>query len=240
MIQEKSRGNIFYIREILDTCYRKRCVFYCWREGAWRFDLDKVFEVFESSEYGSSVDHDFLAKRLRELPENARKFIAWASLITGSFTFEIIKGLMDPENAPSNVDVTRIPLLQKNDSAIAALNAAVNSFVLMPANDEDKFRFSHDRYLTAAINSLDAEWDTTMMHYMIALLTTNGLYDDDSITGSKTLYMRSRHICLATDLLKTRESVRAPYRDILYQAAETACESGKWSPILHPSQGVRL
>lgn len=31
VIQEKSRGNIFYIREILETCYRKHCVFYCWR-----------------------------------------------------------------------------------------------------------------------------------------------------------------------------------------------------------------
>ena len=26
VIQEKSRGNLFYIREILDTCYRKQCV----------------------------------------------------------------------------------------------------------------------------------------------------------------------------------------------------------------------
>lgn len=33
VIQEKSRGNLFYIREILDTCYRKHCVYYCWREG---------------------------------------------------------------------------------------------------------------------------------------------------------------------------------------------------------------
>jgi predicted ATPase len=31
VIQEKSNGNIFYIREILDRCYRKRCIFYSWR-----------------------------------------------------------------------------------------------------------------------------------------------------------------------------------------------------------------
>jgi len=37
VIQEKSRGNPFYIREILDTCYRKQCVYYCWREGQVRF-----------------------------------------------------------------------------------------------------------------------------------------------------------------------------------------------------------
>jgi predicted ATPase len=36
VIQEKSRGNVFFIREILDTCYRKHCVYYCWREGQSR------------------------------------------------------------------------------------------------------------------------------------------------------------------------------------------------------------
>lgn len=35
VIQEKSGGNVFYIREILDTCYRKNCVYYCWKEGNW-------------------------------------------------------------------------------------------------------------------------------------------------------------------------------------------------------------
>ncbi|KAJ4346543.1 Chk1 protein kinase [Didymosphaeria variabile] len=203
VIQEKSRGNIFYIREILDTCYRKQCVFYCWKEGAWCFDLDKVFDAFESNEYGSSVNSDFIEKRLRDLPANSRKLVAWASILTGSFTFDLIRNLMDPLNAPPDADTTRIPLLRTKDCAITALNGAVSAFVLMPADDEDRFRFSHDRYLTAATNSLDQEWDITMMHYMIA-----------------------KHICLASSLVKTRESTRAPYRDVLYQAAEKAVESG--------------
>lgn len=226
VIQEKSRGNIFYIREILDTCYRKQCVFYCWREGNWCFDLDKVFDAFESPEYGSAVNNDFIAKRLRDLPPNSRKLVAWASLLTGSFTFELIRSLMDPLNAPPGADTTRIPLLRAKDCAITALNGAVSAFVLMPADDEERFRFSHDRYLMAATSMLDADWDTTMMHYMIARFMTSAEYHNPSMTGSKGLYIRSRHICLASSLIKARESVRAPYRDILYQAAETAVESG--------------
>ncbi|OAG03584.1 putative histidine kinase HHK1p [Paraphaeosphaeria sporulosa] len=227
VIQEKSRGNIFYIREILDTCYRKQCVFYCWREGAWRFDLDKVFDALESPEYGSSINNDFIAKRLRDLPGNSRKLVAWASLLSGSFTFDLIRNLLDPLNAPPDADTTRIPLLRAKDCAITALNGAVNAFVLMPADDEDRFRFSHDRYLTAATQSLDQEWDIMMMHYMIAkYITTSGAYHNDSMSGSKGLYIRSRHICLASNLIKARESIRAPYRDVLYQAAETAVDSG--------------
>ncbi|KAL1597206.1 Chk1 protein kinase [Paraconiothyrium brasiliense] len=227
VIQEKSRGNIFYIREILDTCYRKQCVFYCWKEGAWCFDLDKVFDAFESPEYGSSINSDFIEKRLRDLPAHSRKLVAWASLLTGSFTFDLIRSLMDPLNAPPDADTTRIPLLRAKDCAISALNGATNAFVLMPADDEERFRFSHDRYLTAATNSLDQDWDTTMMHYMIArIMTTSGEYYNDTMPGPKVLYIRSRHICLASSLIKTRESIRAPYRDVLYQAAEKAVESG--------------
>jgi predicted ATPase len=35
VVQEKSNGNLFYIREILDSCYRKKCVFYSWKQGCW-------------------------------------------------------------------------------------------------------------------------------------------------------------------------------------------------------------
>tara|TARA_R110002003_G_scaffold104_57_gene8709 strand:- start:2309 stop:3994 length:1686 start_codon:yes stop_codon:yes gene_type:complete len=225
VVQEKSRGNLFYIREILDTCYRKKCVYYSWRDNNWLFDLDKVFEVFESPEYGSSVTNDFIAKRLLELPATTRKLIAWASLLGGSFSFDLVKKLMDPKCAPADAD--RIPLLAEKESAIFALDGALNAYVLMPAEQDARFRFSHDRYLTAAANSLDQNWNTQMMHYLIAkIVTTGNEYHDDLTVGSKALYMRARHICLAAELLKSRESSRATFRDVLYQAGETACESG--------------
>lgn len=66
-----------------------------------------------------------------------------------------------------------------------------------------------------------------MMHFVVAKTVTSGVeYHDDSLLGSKALYMRSRHICLAAELIKKREEKRASYRDVLYQAGETACESG--------------
>jgi signal transduction histidine kinase/predicted ATPase len=226
VIQEKSRGNPFYIREILDTCYRKHCVYYSWREGEWLFSLDKIFEEFASAEYGSSINSDFIAKRLQELPLNARKLVAWASLFGGAFSFSLVKTLMDPRMAPSDA-TSRIPLLIETDCAITALNETIAAYVIMAADNEDWFRFSHDRYLAAAVNSLDTAWDTPMMHYMIAkVMISDGKYENDASIGSKALYMRSRHICYACELIKRREPNRAPFRDILYQAAETACESG--------------
>jgi signal transduction histidine kinase len=227
VVQEKSHGSIFYIREILETCYRKKCVYYSWRENNWLFDLDSVFKVFESPEYGSSVTNDFIAKRMFELPLATRKLTAWASLLGGSFSFELVKQLMDPKYAPA--DAQRIPLLVESECAVTALNGALNAYVLMPAEDDSRFRFSHDRYLTAAVSNLDQEWDTHMMHFLIAKTMTlqpGSDYHGKSAMSSKSLYMRSRHICLAAELIKTREAVRAPFRDLLYQAGEAACESG--------------
>jgi signal transduction histidine kinase len=225
IVQELSRGNVFFIREILDTCYRKHCVYYCWRANAWLFDIDKVFDTFKSSDYGSSVDNDFISKRLQELPSSSRRLITWASLIGSTVSFALIKKLLTPDEVPADDD--GLPLLRGSDEAVIALNGAVGAYILMPTDDEDKFRFSHDRYLAAASSLAESEWDTKLMHYYIAkILVASDNFHDDSAAGSKGLYTRSRHICLAVDLIKSKESRRATFRDVLYQAAETACESG--------------
>ena len=118
-------------------------------------------------------------------------------------------------------------IFEKDECAVTALNEALKAYVLMPAEHDARFRFSHDRYLTAAASSLDKEWDTQLMHFNIAKMITSGKeYLDDPELSSKALYMQSRHICLAAELIKSNVLVRAPYRDMLYQAGETACESG--------------
>ncbi|KAF2711786.1 hypothetical protein K504DRAFT_465522 [Pleomassaria siparia CBS 279.74] len=225
VIQEKSRGNIFYIREILDTCYRKHCVYYCWREGCWVFDLDVVFATFENPKYGALVNNDFVTKRFQELPSGTRKLLAWASLLSGTISFTLVKKLLSGQ--PAQPDSERLPILRDTQDAVVALNAALGAYILQPADDEDKFRFSHDRYLAAAVDLIETQWDTKLMHYVIAkAIVVDENISDDTAIGSNALYMRSRHICLAVDLIKDREAKRSLFRDVLYQAAETACESG--------------
>ena len=60
---------------------------------------------------------------------------------------------MNAKTAPS--DDPHIPLLHGTDDGVRALNAALNAFIIMPANEEDWFRFSHDRYLTYTIANSD-------------------------------------------------------------------------------------
>lgn len=189
------------------------------------FDIDKVFDAFSSSEYGSAVNGDLISRRIQDLPLSTQKLLAWASLSSGTISFNIIRKLLDPKENPD--DSSELPLLRKADEALPALNGALGAYILMPAEDEDKFRFSHDRYLAAVYEMTDKQWNTKRMHYIIAkMLASGAIFHDDTTAGTKGLYTRARHICLAVDLIKLKETERYVFRETLYQAAETACESG--------------
>ena len=49
---EKTNGNPFYLRQMLDLCYRKNCLWFDFQTSAWEFNLDRVFTEFETENYG--------------------------------------------------------------------------------------------------------------------------------------------------------------------------------------------
>jgi predicted ATPase len=142
VIQQRTAGNPFFIREMLDTCYRKFCVFYDWRSSLWRFDLDRIFAEFESQSYGSQITDDFVAKRLHELSPASRALLAWAALLGTSFSFSLVKRLLQGENVWPKAQ--GLPEIGPHDP-VAGLQGALGAYLIMPCDNEDRFRFSHDR-----------------------------------------------------------------------------------------------
>jgi len=229
VVQEKTAGNPFLIREMLDTCYRKQCIYYCWRRSHWEFDLNKIFAEFESESYGSQISNSFVEKRLQELHPVARALLAWASLIGSSFSFSFVKRLMLGENAwPA---ATSLPLIGSEDPVVG-LQAALSGFILTAEEDEDRFHFSHDRYMTAA-SSLAECYDKKECHFVIGKTMVQHDFRDNTTTSSKSLYIKCQHICAALDLLKERELHRSVYRDVLFRAAEVSEESGVRASALY-------
>jgi predicted ATPase/serine/threonine protein kinase len=220
VIQEKSAGNPFFIKEILETCYRKNCLYYDWAKSAWVYDLDGVFAEFISQDYGSQVNNEFVMRRLQELPPSARLLLAWASMIGGTFSFSHVKLLMSALVRPQD---PTLPPSTGSEDAVTALQSALSVYVLVPGDNEDRFRFSHDRYLAAA-GCLQECFDKPEMHYTIAKSLIKNPHAP--WLTSRSVHSKSRHIALALDLLKEREMERAPYRQVLYDAAENSLESG--------------
>lgn len=230
---ERTNGNPFFLRQMLEVCHQKGCVWYTWKESAWQFDLDRIFREFEAETYGQSLDHGFLTKRLQNLPQAAQAILAWASLLGSTFHFDFLQRLLTGECGEliKTIDEScrsEAQVLNKDpvENLVEGLNACLQALVLVPGSDEDHFSFSHDRYMQAA-GSLRQCRNVEMMHFVIARTMMKSFDSDDS-----SFYARARHIREASRVIKQLVRRRHEYRQVLLQAARRAIESGSRSTAL--------
>ncbi|KAK4556157.1 Chk1 protein kinase [Recurvomyces mirabilis] len=222
VMQEKTGGNPFFLRELLDSGYRKGCIYFCWKCSQWEYGVDKLFEEFSNPDSGRFSSNDFISRRLKELSVDAQTLVCWASIIGNSFTFTMMKYVMACECSRAS-PAELLPPAAKD--AVGGLQACINSFIIMGTDEEDRFKFSHDRYLAAA-STLCEPYQRSEMHYVIACAMMKHTAFDPVTMPNKALFQQARHICEGFDAVKLRAKHNTPFRDLLYQAAETARESG--------------
>jgi signal transduction histidine kinase/predicted ATPase/CheY-like chemotaxis protein len=222
VIQEKTNGSPFFVKEMLDSCYRKKCVYYCWRCSQWEFDLNKVFDEFSSPDEAKFSSNDFIARRLQELPAEARSFLAWGATIGHHFRFSLLKYVMSCECSRASPAELLPP---KAQDPVQGLQVALKSFLIMATEDDDTFKFAHDRYLSAAL-SLTDDYDRDEMHYVLACAQLKHEPYDFNAQPNVVLYDQARHVMLSIEVIKRRQKIRFAFRDLLYQAAEAAREAG--------------
>ena len=227
---EKSSGNPFYLRQMLETCFRKGCIWYSWKESMWEYDLDRVFAEFESDSYGDQLNTDFITKRLQDLPQAARSILAWASLLGTTFSFKLIQRLLsgefdylDDELVDGKADCSSTAELyapKPTQNVVEGLQATLQAYILTPGSSEDEFSFSHDRYVRASASLRECH-NVKKMHFIIAQTMMKYL---DLNSGS--LYDRARHVCQSASVIRGRVAYRHRFRALLAEAAEKAIMSG--------------
>ena len=148
---EKSDGNPFFVKHMLETAYRKGCIWFTWKDSLWEYDLDKIFAEFKSESYGERFSIDCITKRLLELPPVARSILAWASLLGKTFSFSMVQRLLSGEfdyydtsssqnsSGPQAKVVMRSP--ESTANFVEGLQIALDAFILVPCDDEDHFRY---------------------------------------------------------------------------------------------------
>ncbi|OKL60429.1 hypothetical protein UA08_03993 [Talaromyces atroroseus] len=237
-VVEKSQGNPFFIRMMLETCYNKNCIWYSWRHSKWEFDIDRIFTEFVSPEYGDSLGTDFLTKRFREYPPAILAILIWASFLGSPFSFSLIQKLIEGEfwyvgdGAEAGDNATQCPrfLLPHSEAEIVSgLQWLVQSYILLPGETDDEFRFAHERF-SQAVSTLSECHDVEKMHFVIA--KTMMKY----CTGDCDMYSKSLHICRSVDLIRKRVKQRSRYRKALRNAARTALTSGARPTALYYSR----
>ena len=223
---EKTNGNPFYVRQMLEECYRKNCLYYSWKESKWEYDIDRVFSAFETEQYGEQLNSQFVTRRLQqELPPTARGILAWASLLGSTFSFSCVQRLMSGEfdyDEEESACPKTAALFAQNTSTdtVDGLQACVQAFILVTGEDDDHFRFSHDRYMQAS-TALRECHNLAKMHFIICQTLMKYFSLDE-----RTLYNRAQHICQAAQVIRERVLHRSRFRELLYTAGKKAADSG--------------
>ena len=217
-VKSKTAGNPFYMREMLNTCHRKQCIYYDYRETRWRYDLDRIFEIFETKSYHDTLNSEFVSNRLGELPPASRAILIWASLIGTSFSFEVIQRLLSGEFDYESSATLSVSLSHSQQDTVEGLQAAIQAYIIVATQEDDRFRFAHDRYMQVA--AAMREGNEPKMHFIIAQTLIKYSPEErhqDTIAS---------HICESISVIKQRVAHRQSFRKILFDCAQSAAENG--------------
>ncbi|EAQ86661.1 hypothetical protein CHGG_07914 [Chaetomium globosum CBS 148.51] len=222
VIQSKTAGNPFYMREMLSAGYRKKCIWYDYIAGHWKYDLDKLFDQFQGEQDYDVLDTAFITRRLSELPAASRTILAWAALLGQTFSFDLICKLMSGQRyVDDHAEDVGEPLVAASCEVdvVAGLEAAIQAFIIIPCDRDDHFRFAHDRYIqaAAALKECNARW----MHFAIARVLLKHYSINASLKDNA-----ASHICESVDMIKKRIPHRRAFRNLLFERAHEATESG--------------
>ncbi|EAA26684.2 hypothetical protein GE21DRAFT_3187 [Neurospora crassa] len=224
VIQSKTAGNPFYMREMLNAGYRKKCIWYDYMAGEWKYDLDKLFDQFQGEQNYDVLDTAFITRRLSELPPASRSILAWAALLGQTFSFDLICRLMtgefhfeeDKDKRQQEEDCSYII---PADESVAGLEAAIQACIIVPSDRDDHFRFVHDRYIQAA--AALQECNARKMHFAIAQTLLKYHANDRTYRDNA-----ASHICECVDIICQQVSRRRSYRALLSRCAQEASVSG--------------
>ncbi|KAJ5760997.1 hypothetical protein N7520_008153 [Penicillium odoratum] len=230
VVQEKSQGNPFYVRLMLETCYRKNCIWYSWKDSKWLFDLDRIFNEFVAPVYGEGLGLGFLTKRLQEIPAAARSILIWGALLGSPFSFSLVQRILTSEfvtsddgddeeghalSLPGNVTLVR----QSESDIVIGLQYLVQANLLNTGKTDDEFKFGNDRLAQAAL-SLNESRNVEKMHFILSQALMKYYHDQ------RSRYSVAHHVALASRRIKSRVNHRIEYRRILWEAGQTAAQSG--------------
>ncbi|KHJ34711.1 putative hsp90-like protein [Erysiphe necator] len=223
IIRSKTGGNPFNMREMLNSCYRRRCIYYDYKENGWCHDIEKIFKEYSGSISESNLNCEFAMSRLKELPLVSKAILVWASYVGNSFSFNLIRRLLggefDYDDDNPNLNLIKNTSLYTQQDIIEGLQTVIQACIITETQDDDRFCFTHDRYMQAA-SSLDL-YPTPKVHFIIAQTLLKYKLSEDC--DKDTIAM---HIGKSIDIIKARVKHRRTFREVLFDCAQSATENG--------------
>lgn len=101
-----SRGNAFSARNMLITLQRAGYIKFSWEHNSWHYDIATIENSFVAQEWVSNPgDVSFLIAHIHDLPDEARKYLLWASMFGTVFKVQEVAFVMDREDGDQDPDI---------------------------------------------------------------------------------------------------------------------------------------
>ncbi|GBE78499.1 histidine kinase [Sparassis crispa] len=167
IVHAASLGNAFSARNILHTLQRQHHIKYSWDRNYWEYDITAIENsLLDKQMVTDPTDLTFLIAHLRELPEDAKKYLIWASFFGPTFRVTEVALMIDwedssgssasDEEADDMWDVSKA-VTNIRDTApttgrpsMRGLQTAIAEGWLVQ-RARDMCSFAHDRYRQAAL-----------------------------------------------------------------------------------------
>ncbi|CAL1696704.1 unnamed protein product [Somion occarium] len=230
LIHAASQGNAFSVRNILMTMYRQGHITFNLDTNNWVFDFPTIENVLLDKKMVADPNNlSYLLSHLRELPEDSRKYIVWASFFGATFQITEVALMMDWDDSSgssseddsnesmykASKDVNDIRVLNTTRGSMRGLQRAIQEGWLIQRG-RDMCTFAHDRYRHAAQAEADTlpEGNIAKMSLRIILMM---LHDD-----SPDVYRIAEHAKRCLPLLREH-----PKRDELLELLIGAGDSAR-------------
>lgn len=137
LIHEKTRGNAFFVNQILKSLYEDHLLFFSFNSKSWVWDMEKI----KSMDLTDNVV-DLMAEKVQRLSEKTQNVLKLAACIGNRFDLSTLQIINDDSENQEELELTRTGLE----------DALIEGFVIPLEKD---FKFSHDRIQQAAYSLIE-------------------------------------------------------------------------------------
>ncbi|VDC01932.1 unnamed protein product [Peniophora sp. CBMAI 1063] len=228
LIHAAGGGNAFAMRSVIVSLHRQKLFVYDGDKNAWRYDLAAVESALTSQQVpGDPSDITYLRSHLRELPDDARTYIIWASFFGSAFKATDVSLVMDKDDSSgsqSEEDETDWDP-RRTSKSDGMSRASVNGLQTAIAEGwviqrgREMCSFTHDAYRQAAEREADELPDgfVARMSFRILMIMLAEPVPD--------IFQIAKHTQKCLPLLR-RHQKRSELLNLLIAAGEAAQERG--------------
>ncbi|WP_379154068.1 diguanylate cyclase [Paenibacillus sp. sgz5001063] len=177
VIYKRTKGNVFFVYEILKDLYRNGYLYFDESEGLWTWQLQRIMSLPVNENVV-----DFLMLKQQELPEKVRRILMLSAVVGNVFDFGILALIADE---PLEVIAHAIATAVEKEYILPDdyRYARMTSFLSAPEEEvlqrlDIRFKFAHDRIQQAFYQMLDGG-ESAALHLAIGRLLLKRLGSEE-------------------------------------------------------------